>query len=207
MLQRLLPAAALGMLLLVPATGQAQFRSFRGGMPFVFAGDPFWISPWYSPYGYYPGYYRSPYGGSRVTINYPPPAQPTNRPRDSQPPVEQKQRIQEFYPSGKSVSPETGPPPGAKDAPASIEVRVPAGAEVWIDSAKTKQQGGKRAFLSPTLTAGKDYVYEIRAAWREDGREQTETRRVTFRAGAQVSVDFTKPVEKPETLAMPKTAK
>jgi len=93
------------------------------------------------------------------------------------------------------------------DQMASIEVRVPADAQIWIDGVKTKQHGAKRAFASPTLAAGKDYVYEIRAVWREDGRETTETRKITFRAGAQVSVDFTKPAGKPETLAMPKTAK
>jgi uncharacterized protein (TIGR03000 family) len=202
---------ALTSLLLAPATAQAQFRIFRGGTPFFFAGNPFWASPWYYPYGYFPGYNRYPYGGAQVTVNYPPPSRPASRERDNgRPAPEPKQRIQEFYPNGKSLTPEpkeVGPPPGQKDGPASIEVRVPADAQIWIDGVKTKQHGAKRAFASPTLAAGKDYVYEIRAVWREDGRETTETRKITFRAGAQVSVDFTKPAGKPETLAMPKTAK
>jgi hypothetical protein len=115
MVQRLFPAAALGLLLLVPATSQAQFRSFRSG----FLGDPLWFSPWYR-YGYYPGYQRYPYRGTQVNV-YPQPSQPTYRPRDNGKTVEQKQRIQEFYPSGKSVSPEVGPPAAEKDAPASID--------------------------------------------------------------------------------------
>jgi uncharacterized protein (TIGR03000 family) len=205
MFQRLFPTLALGLFLLAPATSQAQFRAFRGGAIF----NPFWVSPWYNPYGYYPGYYRYPNRDTQINVNYPSASQPVYRERDNgnRKAAEQKQRIQEFSPSGKSVAPEVGPAPAEKDAPAAIEVHVPANAEVWIDGAKTKQQGSKRAFVSPTLTAGKDYVYEIRATWREDGREQKETRRVTFRAGAQVSVDFTKPVDKPETLTMPKTAK
>jgi uncharacterized protein (TIGR03000 family) len=74
--------------------------------------------------------------------------------------------------------------------PVYIEVRVPADAEIWFDGAKTVQAGTVRRFVSPPLTPGRDYSYEVRAKWREDERELTQSRRITFHAGEQVSITF-----------------
>jgi uncharacterized protein (TIGR03000 family) len=210
------------MLMLTPSPSKAQFR--RNFAPFVLY-DPYAYSPWWNPYfSPYNPYYGYPYGGgTRVyiynppAVNYTPPssssgeqAQPATRP-------EPRQRIQDFYRSQKATSkpaperataPATAPAQSA--APAHLEVRVPAEAEVWIDGVKTSQNGATRKFVSPDLPPGREYAYEVRVAWRDQGRETTETRRVTFRAGDKVDVDFTNPKQtktKDEQLPKPKPGK
>jgi uncharacterized protein (TIGR03000 family) len=81
---------------------------------------------------------------------------------------------------------ETVPPP----LPAYIEVRVPADAEIWFDDAETVQKGTLRLFASPPLTPGHDYTYEVRAKWKEKGREVIQTRRIKARAGELVRIAF-----------------
>jgi uncharacterized protein (TIGR03000 family) len=76
------------------------------------------------------------------------------------------------------------------DQPATIVVRVPADAEVWLDDAPTKQTGASRAFASPPLTVGEKYVYEVRARWTSDGRPVEQTRRVVVTAGGRSVVNF-----------------
>jgi uncharacterized protein (TIGR03000 family) len=49
-----------------------------------------------------------------------------------------------------------------------------------------------RRFVSPLLKPGREYTYQVRARWMEDGREVVQSRRVTVSAGAEVSVDFTR---------------
>jgi len=65
-----------------------------------------------------------------------------------------------------------------------------ADATVWIEGKKAKQKGEKLRFLSPSLAGGHDYVYTIRASWKEGGKDRDVERRVTVRAGATVDVDF-----------------
>ena len=52
---------------------------------------------------------------------------------------------------------------------------------------------GQRPFVSPDLPPGQPYSYELRATWQDQGRQVTETRRVSFRAGEKVDVDFGAP--------------
>ena len=67
-------------------------------------------------------------------------------------------------------------------------------AALWLEGAKTKQTGTMREFVSPPLTPGEDYVYEVRARWVDSAGEfVNQTRNVTVRAGQQVMIDFTKP--------------
>jgi uncharacterized protein (TIGR03000 family) len=78
----------------------------------------------------------------------------------------------------------------ARTAPVYLDVRVPASAEVMIETAKTTQTGPRRSFVSPPITPGRNYVYEIKAKWLENGQEVVRTRNVDVRAGEQVMVDF-----------------
>jgi uncharacterized protein (TIGR03000 family) len=94
------------------------------------------------------------------------------------------------------------PPP---DLTAHVEVRAPADAEIWFGDGKTRQTGTVRSFVSPSLTPGKDYTYEVRARWTEGGKEVVQTRRIDVAAGAWKSVDFTKPAA--EAVDSPKPAK
>lgn len=72
----------------------------------------------------------------------------------------------------------------------TLEVRVPDGADVWIDGHQTRQRGTIREFQSPPLQPGQDYRYEVRASWMEDGRRVDRTKEVAVRAGERVSVDM-----------------
>ena len=69
-------------------------------------------------------------------------------------------------------------------------MRLPENAELWVDGVKTNQSGMTRAFVTTDLQPGQQYAYELRATWSDQGRQVTETRRVSFRAGEKVDVDF-----------------
>jgi uncharacterized protein (TIGR03000 family) len=75
----------------------------------------------------------------------------------------------------------------------SFDVRVPkVDAEIWFEGRKTGQTGLiDRRFVSPPLTPGVKYTYEIRVRWFEDRKVTDQTRRVRVHAGERVTVDFT----------------
>jgi|GEM_PF-3113946 uncharacterized protein (TIGR03000 family) len=76
------------------------------------------------------------------------------------------------------------------DNTAKVEVRAPAGAEVWFDGHATTQTGADRSFTSPALEPRQDYEYEVRAHWDADGKPVDQTRKVVVHAGDHVVVDF-----------------
>src|SRR5262249_9914799 len=80
----------------------------------------------------------------------------------------------------------------APDNTAHIRLIVPEGAKVWFGNSATTQTGRVRLFDSPPLTPGKDYTYDVKATWSEDGKEVTRTRRVDVRANASTTVDLTR---------------
>src|SRR5262249_36162062 len=87
----------------------------------------------------------------------------------------------------------------AEDAPkdkALIVVKLPANAELRIGTSATVQTGPERLFISPPLTPGKSYSYQMVAIWKEGGKEKKVTRRVPVKAGETSTVDFTEPDEK-----------
>jgi uncharacterized protein (TIGR03000 family) len=94
------------------------------------------------------------------------------------------------YPWSVPTSARTQAESAATALPVHIEVRVPADADIWFDDAKTTQTGTVRQFVSPPLTPGYDYTYEIRARWTEEGRRVSHTRRVSVHAGERVRVTF-----------------
>jgi uncharacterized protein (TIGR03000 family) len=79
-----------------------------------------------------------------------------------------------------------------QDNSARIRLIVPADAKVWFGTSPTQQTGAVRYFDSPELTPGKDYVYDVKATWTENGKEVTQTRKVDVRANAGTTVDFTR---------------
>jgi uncharacterized protein (TIGR03000 family) len=73
----------------------------------------------------------------------------------------------------------------------SITVVVPsADAVVWFDNQQMRASGTSRKFTLPPLESGKDYRYQIRARWQQDGQNMDQTRTVTVRAGQATTVDF-----------------
>jgi uncharacterized protein (TIGR03000 family) len=83
----------------------------------------------------------------------------------------------------------------ASDLTVHVTVRTQADAEVWFDGTKTRQTGAVREFESPELMRGREYTYEVRARWTQDGKEVSRTRSIEVAAGARKTVDFTKSAE------------
>lgn len=216
----LLAVPAVLALLLSPGPGAAQF----------YYGHPYGGHPYRHAYGYggaygyhrgypgvvgfgrgyaYPGYYGNSYslapyyglGLAYSTQYYASPAyySPGYYAPQYSAPAAAPSSYQSFYPPEADGQ---GPVPG--DAPATVEVRLPAGAELWFGSFQTDQAGSTRRFESPPLTAGRDYTYEVRARWAQAGRPVEQTRTVRVRAGQAVRVDFlTAGPAPPERLTAP----
>jgi uncharacterized protein (TIGR03000 family) len=137
-------------------------------------------------YGYNPGYYARRYPVPPVFIV------PSKMAPVRMPYVYHVPPVAAAPPAGKR------PPPvevrvhfgEVTPAPAEIDLQAPADAQVWFDGEKTTQTGALRQFVSPPLTPGRPHTYEVRAAWKEGGREVTESRRLSVRAGERSSVSF-----------------
>ncbi len=104
------------------------------------------------------------------------------------------------YPSAStSTSPPAGryesyyPPPtgtNQQDRIARVTVTVPADARLWMNETLMSLTGSVREFDSPPLAPGLQYAYVITAAWKENGREVTQTQTVDVAAGSRVNVRF-----------------
>jgi uncharacterized protein (TIGR03000 family) len=81
---------------------------------------------------------------------------------------------------------------------AAIVVRLPADAALSFQGVWTTQTGAVRHFVTPALSPGDSYTYDISAAWTEGGREVTRKRHITIHAGDRLTVDLTTPQEGPE---------
>jgi uncharacterized protein (TIGR03000 family) len=107
----------------------------------------------------------------------------------------------EMYGQGSgTVPPATdvpAPSPAATTtaAAARIDVRVPDSAELWVQGTKTQQTSSLRHFVSPPLTPGRDFMYDIRARWTQNGEPVDQTRHVRVRAGNKVVVNFLEPAQ------------
>ena len=83
--------------------------------------------------------------------------------------------------------------PGSTPAPATVDVNVPASAQLWFNGSATKQTGDARRFTSPSLAPGQNYTYSVRARWTDNGHVTDETRTITVHAYEVTFVDFTEP--------------
>ncbi len=82
----------------------------------------------------------------------------------------------------------TVPPVGSDRA--SIEIQVPADADLWFDGYKSKQVGPVRKFSTPPLKPGENYAYDIRVRWTVDGAPVEQTRTVVVRPGERARLVF-----------------
>jgi uncharacterized protein (TIGR03000 family) len=98
------------------------------------------------------------------------------------------------------------PPP---DGTAHLQLTVPENADVVIDGAKTTQTGTTREFVSPVLTPGKRYVYNVTVRYTDaKGKQVEDTRDIRFQANDWFAIDFTRPAPAPApTLPAPKESK
>jgi uncharacterized protein (TIGR03000 family) len=141
--------------------------------------------PWYAGYAYSPSYYYD------TTPSYDDvsPGIYDYGPDYTMPPVSTV--TPPAYDSGAySQQPPAAP---VADNQARVRVIVPAEARVWFGATLMPESGTVRDFVSPPLTPGEPYTYQIRAQWIDNGREVTETRNVAVTANAAVTVDFTRP--------------
>jgi uncharacterized protein (TIGR03000 family) len=83
--------------------------------------------------------------------------------------------------------------PAATDNSAHVTLTVPAGARVTFGGTATTSTGPVREYQSPSLTPGRQYTYEVRATWDENGKEVTQTQQVEVTAGGHVSAVFPMP--------------
>ncbi len=78
----------------------------------------------------------------------------------------------------------------ASERPATLVVTLPADAVLEVSGVKTRSTGELRTFVSPPLPAGEEFVYTLRATWKQDGKDRTVERKVQVTAGAKVEVDL-----------------
>jgi len=79
---------------------------------------------------------------------------------------------------------------GEDKASSAVAVVLPEKARLFVDDQITTARGGKHEFRTPELTKGKTFTYTFRAEVVRDGKTETQTQRVVFKAGEPVSVDF-----------------
>jgi uncharacterized protein (TIGR03000 family) len=178
--------------LLAPAPAAAQwsyrypynYGFNRGHYPYYYSN----LYPSYFPNAYY--YYYPP---PETSVHYQPRYQAVYYPG-----LGYSLRYQDTGAAGtiwsayQGVTP-TGPNASTKtpDNTVTIDVRVPdPDAVVWIDGHQTAQRGTARQFVSPPLTPGSAYRYEIRAEWTQGGRKVEQKQTVNVEAGQRLAVDF-----------------
>ncbi len=85
------------------------------------------------------------------------------------------------------------PVPGKATAPerAKITVRLSRGATLYVDGRKNDRTEVVREFTTPPLTQGAEYAYLMKAEISRNGQPESQTVKVTFRAGEIQTVDLT----------------
>jgi uncharacterized protein (TIGR03000 family) len=81
------------------------------------------------------------------------------------------------------------------DVSASLTVKLPAGALLWIEDEATTQVGPVREFRTPAITPGRRYTFDLRATWYDGRQNVTQTQRVEITGGAHVNAIFPVPAD------------
>jgi uncharacterized protein (TIGR03000 family) len=191
----LIPLAVLGWLLPAgPAAAQNEgysvwqhrFDSGGGGRSGGGAGWRAWhyfTPPSNAYYGYAPAFS----GGTPMTLSLPYYYAPGGAYYGYSPAVAAPVASSQGYSTSSHYAPGGASP---VSEPATINVAVPADAEIRFEGVRTALNGPQRRFVSPPLEPGRDYSYDVQASWRQDGRDVTHTRRVTIHAGDVVHLTF-----------------
>jgi uncharacterized protein (TIGR03000 family) len=91
-----------------------------------------------------------------------------------------------------------------------VVVRLPADAKLYADGQATTLGGLERVFLTPEISAARDYTYTLKA---EFAAGEPETKQVIVRAGHRTVVEFAAPAvvgekaSSPVTVTLPEKAK
>ena len=82
-------------------------------------------------------------------------------------------------------------PKGKKtEAPAVIQVSLPADARLIVDGHVTTSTSAQRTFTTPALPVGETFSYTLRTEAVRDGRTVVESQQVTVRGGEETQVNF-----------------
>ena len=93
-------------------------------------------------------------------------------------------------PSAKPEVPVVSPAAPATER-ATITVKLPPGAALFVDGRKSPSSEPNRVFTTPPLPGGREFAYVLTAEVVRNGQKETFTQKVPFRAGERVEVDFT----------------
>jgi uncharacterized protein (TIGR03000 family) len=138
-------------------------------------GYPYYGGYWGGSYTPYASYYTPYYYPETWTPNYMYPVTAVT-----------PAAYQSYYPSDSVV------PASNTGNTATVTLTVPSPtAEVWFGDHKTSQTGTTRQFVTPPLTPGQTYTYDVRATWMDNGQPVTQTRQVRVEAGKTSMVSFT----------------
>jgi uncharacterized protein (TIGR03000 family) len=74
---------------------------------------------------------------------------------------------------------------------ARVTIRLPEDAKLLVDDAPTQLDSSVRTFTTPELRRGKEYYYEFKATVVREGQTHETSKRVSVKADAEVTVDFT----------------
>lgn len=128
--------------------------------------------PYYNPY-YSGGFYL----GDGYVPSYP-----------ATPPITDQRS---YYPPQQPAAPAPTAPAPVTSATATIDLYVPANAEVWLNGQRTNQTGTVRRFVTPPLNPNAHSSYDLRVRYTgQDGKEVDETRHVAVEPGRQVVLNL-----------------
>jgi uncharacterized protein (TIGR03000 family) len=82
--------------------------------------------------------------------------------------------------------------------PATIELTIPADAQVWFNGQATRQTGMVRRYVTPPLSTASDYTYELKVRWNKEGQPVEEIRTISVMAGGLKQVKLLQSV--PQTV-------
>ncbi len=166
----------------MPLTGAGYGAYYLNSVPYY--GGAAMVAPPVPPTVYVavPGVIYNPPAPSQGGPQQPPATPPGRTPAPSRP--------AEGSRSGPADPPAPAPPPTTGQA--HFTVKLPADARLWVNEVETKQTGASRRFHTPAdLEAGKSYEYTFRAQWTDNGQTVTRDRTQRFKAGDDLTVDFT----------------
>ena len=73
---------------------------------------------------------------------------------------------------------------------ATITVKLPAGATLYVDDRRNPSNESVRQFSTPPLPGGREFSYLMKVEIVRNGQTETFTQKVPFRSGERVEVDF-----------------
>ena len=120
-------------------------------------------------------------GTGKTTSTTPTATPATTEPVKAEPPVREA-------PATPGVN--TPGSPGTTDR-ATITVKLPPGATLYVDDRKSPSKDAVRQFATPPIPVGREFAYLLKAEIVRDGQPETLTQKVPFRAGEKIVVDFT----------------